>query len=469
MKSLSLLVIDDEPAIRLVLVTSLARAGHTVEEADNAEHALDRLAKGDIDVAICDIKMPGIDGIEMLKRAQSLRINTTFIMITAFASMETVVAAMRAGAYDYITKPIRMEELQHRLEQVADLRGLQDENTTLRRIVMAESDDTFRFTSPAMKEVERLIAKVAPTTSTVLITGESGTGKGVIARMLHNQSSRANETFLPVNCGAIPENLMESEFFGHTKGAFTGADRATKGLFVQADRGTIFLDEIGELPMALQAKLLHILEDKQVRPVGSEQSRKVDVRIIAATNRNLPELVSQGRFREDFFFRLGMFHIHSPPLRERKQDMHALLQYMLDKCSKKNGMNQHLEFDPDAEELLIAYDWPGNIRQLDHFIMRACILAEGGIIGVADLPAEMTHIAPNGSANGNGNGISFGQPDSIGSLREMLRRYESEIIYRALSEAGGDRRAAAQKLGIGLSSLYRKIEEFEAAGLKGGI
>lgn len=462
MKSLSILVIDDEPAIRLVLVTALARAGHTVEEADNAEHALERLAKGDIEVAICDIKMPGVDGIEMLKRAQALRVNTTFIMITAFASMETVVAAMRAGAYDYITKPIRFEELQYRLEQIADLRGLQDENITLRKIVMAESNDTFRFSSPVMQEVERLIAKVAPTNSTVLITGESGTGKGVIARMLHNQSNRANETFLPVNCGAIPDNLMESEFFGHAKGAFTGADRATKGLFVQADRGTIFLDEIGELPPALQAKLLHVIEDMQVRPVGSEQSRRVDVRIIAATNRNLQDMVSQGIFREDFYFRLGMFHIDSPPLRERKSDMHALMRYILDKCARKHGLNQTFLIDPEAEELLTAYDWPGNIRQMEHFIMRACILADGGRIRVVDLPSEMTRILPNGNAS------ESGHSNNAGSLREILQRYEIEIINRTLSEVAGDRRSAAQRLGIGLSSLYRKIEEFEAAGLKGG-
>lgn len=461
MKSLSILIIDDEPAIRLVLVTSLARVGHTVEEADNAEHALERLAKGDIDVAICDIKMPGVDGIEMLKRAQALRINTTFIMITAFASMETVVAAMRAGAYDYITKPIRFEELQHRLEQVAALRGLQDENITLRKIVMAESDDAFHFASPAMREVDRLIAKVAPTNSTVLITGESGTGKGVIARMLHNQSNRANETFLPVNCGAIPDNLMESEFFGHTKGAFTGADRATKGLFVQADRGTIFLDEIGELPLVLQAKLLHVIEDMQVRPVGSAQSRGVDVRIIAATNRNLQDMVCQGTFREDFYFRLGMFHIDAPPLRERKSDIPALLRYMLDKCARKHGLNQAFSLDPEAEELLTAYDWPGNIRQMEHFIIRACILADGGRIRVADLPSEMTRILTKGNTS------ESGHSSNVGSLREILQRYEFEIINRTLSEVAGDRRSAAQRLGIGLSSLYRKIEEFEAAGLKG--
>ena len=321
MTSLQLLVVDDEPAIRQVVTAHLRKAGYAVDQASDGETAMERLAKGDVDIALCDIKLPGLSGIELLRQARAVNVDTAFIMMTAFASVDTAIEAIKAGAADYMIKPLNNDELLHRLTKVGDLRGLRAENRVLRRLVLGVNQDVFGFNSPAMREMEHMAAKVARTNSTVLITGESGTGKGVVARLIHQQSPRAEGPFIPVNCGAIPENLVESEFFGHTRGAFTGADKARKGLFLEADGGTIFLDEIGELPMLLQVKLLHVIEQKEVRPVGEEQTRPVDVRIITATNRDLAEMVAQGKFREDLYFRLSVFHIHVPPLRERRQDL----------------------------------------------------------------------------------------------------------------------------------------------------
>ncbi|MCM2252285.1 MAG: sigma-54 dependent transcriptional regulator, partial [Ramlibacter sp.] len=318
--ALQILVIDDEPAIRQILNASMTRAGHSVEVAGSGREALMRLGKGDIEVALCDINMPDLTGIEVVREARAAGIDTTFVMMTAFSSVETAIEAMKAGAFDYMIKPLRSEELLQRLMQIADVRGLRGENEALRKLVVGKNDDQCPTQSHSMRMLDRLVAKVAPTDSTVLITGESGTGKGVAARAIHRQSQRAKAPFIPVNCGAIPENLLESEFFGHTKGAFTGADRARKGLFLEADMGTIFLDEIGELPIELQVKLLHVLEAREVRPLGSEQVRKVNVRIIAATNRDLRDMASAGRFREDLYFRLSGFHVTVPPLRERRED-----------------------------------------------------------------------------------------------------------------------------------------------------
>jgi two-component system response regulator AtoC len=315
----------------------------------------------------------------------------------------------------------------------------------------------FEFTSPVMQATERLIARVAPTDSTVLISGESGTGKGVTARRLHELSARRDGPFVSVNCGAIPENLIESELFGHTKGAFTSADRPRKGLFVQADHGTIFLDEIGELPLAMQTKLLHVIEAKEVRPLGAEQSRRIDTRIIAATNRDLPAYVAQGRFREDLFFRLSVFQIGMPALRERRADIPGLIHHLMAQRAVPSGSNQMLTIDPEAEDLLLAFAWPGNVRQLENVLQRAAILADGGCIRVADLPPEVTRSAGGGAAAPAPGGAEL-------NLRERVRRFELALILRAIEDAGGERRLAAQRLGIGLSSLYRKLEEFQADG-----
>jgi DNA-binding NtrC family response regulator len=448
------LIIDDEPALRQILASQVARAGYTTDTAECVRDAAAKLVRGDIDVALCDIRMPDGDGVELVRSMRSAGIDTQFIMVTAFASMETAVEALRAGATDYMIKPVNSEDLIHRLGNIEALRGLKAENRALRRLVGGERG-IFRFNSPRMAEVERLIARVAVTDSTVLITGESGTGKGVTARSIHEQSPRSEAPFIPINCGAIPENLLESELFGHTKGAYSGADRARKGLFSQADRGTLFLDEIGEMPLHMQAKILHVIEDKEVRPLGGEQARRIDTRIIAATNRDLLEMVKQGRFREDLYFRLSKFVIEVPPLRDRQEDIPRLIRYVMQNIA--GAGKAPLGLDPMAEEILAEYPWPGNVRELENVINRAYILADGGRITMSDLPPDIARHSPAPDT-----GISV---RLSGSLRDQMRRIEADIIFRSLDECSGDRRQAAQNLEIGLSSLYRKLDEFSALGI----
>ncbi len=456
MPELNVLVVDDEPAVRQVLAAAIGKAGYAVESAASASEALAKLEKSPIDVVLSDVFMPVTDGIELLKQARARGHSATFIMVTAFASVDSAIDAIKAGAWDYITKPVRNEEIVHRLEQIEAMHGLREENRALRTLVMGGAQPAFQFVSPAMQAIDRLVSRVAPTDSTVLITGESGTGKGVTARRIHELSSRRDGPFVAVNCGAIPENLIESELFGHTKGAFTSADKPRRGLFMQADRGTIFLDEIGELPLALQTKLLHVLEAKEVRPLGSEQSRKVDVRIVAATNRELPAMVQQGRFREDLFFRLSVFQIGMPPLRDRRVDIPALVQHLMAQRVAPAG-GEALAIDPEAMDMLTAFNWPGNVRQLENVLHRAAILADGGCIRAGDLPPEVSRTLP---AIGGAAPVEGGEMP----LRERVRRFEVSLILRAIEECGGDRRAAAAKLGIGLSSLYRKLEEFQGDG-----
>lgn len=448
------LVIDDEAAVRQILSAAVSRAGHSVDTAANVKEASSKLVRGDVDVALCDIKMPDGNGVDLVRSFQGSGIDTHFIMVTAFASVETAVEALRAGATDYIVKPVANEELLHRLNQIGSMRNLKAENQALRQLVTGDGG-VFHFSAPSMIELDRLVSKVAVTDSTVLITGESGTGKGVTARAIHEMSPRSSFPFIPVNCGAIPENLLESEFFGHAKGAFTGADRARKGLFSQADRGTLFLDEIGELPLHMQTKLLHVIEDKEVRPLGGEQARRIDTRIVAATNRNLAEMVKDGRFREDLYFRLSVFHVHIPPLRERREDISRLIRFVLHNLG---GGKKPMELDPMAEEILVDYAWPGNVRELENVMNRAYILADGGKLTLADLPPDIARQTPAKMYVGTGLA-------SVGGLREQLRRVEADIIIRALKDCNGDRRSAAQRLEIGLSSLYRKLEEFEAMGM----
>jgi DNA-binding NtrC family response regulator len=446
-----ILVIDDEPALRQILGRVLDDAGYYVELASGVEEGIERLSRGDIDVALCDIRMPDGNGIDVLRRTRSAGIDTVFVMISAIASVESAVEALRAGAFDYMVKPVRNEELLYRLARIESMRGLREENLALRKAVSDKGTPHFHFRSPAMLDVARLVDKVAPTSSTVLIVGESGTGKGVLAQTIHQKSQRSEKSFIAVNCSAIPEHLLESEFFGHTKGAFTGADKPRRGLFLAADGGTLFLDEVGELPLPMQTKLLHAIEDKHVRAVGSEQARNVDVRIIAATNRDLAAMVAQGTFRGDLFFRLSMFQIAIPPLRENKADIGALVQFLMQKGRGESGARA-MDLDPEAEAYLLAYSWPGNVRELDNVINRARIVAENDSISVADLPAALVGAVDPKVAK---------PPDlaAEGSLREQLQRIETEIITRAVGAAQGDRRLVAQRLGISLSSLYRKLGE----------
>jgi two-component system response regulator AtoC len=448
MPSQHILVIDDEMAQRQVLAALLRKEGYFVDLAAGAVEARAKLAHGDVDVALCDIKMPDGNGIDLLRQNREHGIDTVFVMITAMASVETAVEALRAGAYDYIVKPVRKEQLLHRLAQIEAMRGLREENKVLRLVVKEKSTPVYRFTSPRMLEVERLVAKVAPTNSTVLIVGESGTGKGVLARMIHENSTRSGGPFVQINCSAIPEQLMESEFFGHTKGAFTGADKSRKGMFLEADKGVLFLDEIGDLPMSMQTKLLHAIEDKEVRAVGSEQVRQVDTRIIAATNRDLADMIKRGLFREDLFFRLSVFQISIPSLRERQADIRGLVRFLLQ--NGPDGANgRQMDIEPEAEACLLAYAWPGNVRELDNVINRARIMAEGNCIAVGDLPETLIKATSDAVEKGA----------SEGSLREQLRKLELDIIHDTIDRAQGDLRLAAQRLRISLSSLYRKLGE----------
>lgn len=450
MRSMQVLIIDDEPAIRQILASTVSKAGHTVSTAADGESALRRLAKGDIDVALCDLRMPGVTGIEVVSQSRKAGIDTTFLIMTAFASVDTAIEAMRAGAYDYMLKPLRNEDVLNRLQQLADVIGLRSENRLLREMVRRQDDVFCPMVSPPMKEIERLVAKVAPTDSTVLITGASGTGKGVIARSIHQLSKRSEAPLVAVNCGAIPENLLESEFFGHTKGAFTGAHKAKHGLFVEADQGTLFLDEIGELPTNLQVKLLHAIEDQVVRAVGSEQIRKISVRIISATNQDLRKMVADGKFREDLYFRLNVFNIALPPLAERPEDVNQMIDFLIVSEARKLGLVDEIDISPEARNMLCQYDWPGNVRELQNAVARALILAEDNLISCKDLPR---HVQDQESAPAD-------QDQRIAqSLKDQLREYEVAVIQRTIEDFGGNRKKAASKLGIGVSSLYRKIED----------
>lgn len=456
---MQVLIIDDEPALRDILAFVVTEAGHDVDQAASCAEARSKLARRNVDVALCDIQLPDGSGIDLVRETKAAGIATAFIVVTAFGSMETAIDALRAGADDFMSKPILNEELVHRIAQLERIGELQKENQDLRKSASG-AGRLYRFTSPAMLAVERMVARVAPTTSTVLISGESGTGKGIVARMLHDQSARWKAPFVAVNCSAIPEQLMEDEFFGHTKGAFTSATSSRKGLLLQAERGTLFLDEIAELPLHMQGKLLNVIEDKEVRPVGSEESRKVDTRIIAATNRNLQESVARGEFREDLFFRLSTFDILIPPLRERQQDIRGYLDFLLQSGPKGSSEVGPAKIDPLAEEALINFSWPGNARQLQNVITRAKILANGDTITLGDLPSEViAGGAPQAAISSAAIAGSTSAGVAEGSLRERVRKYETDLIVRTLEEVSGDRKVAAERLGIAISSLYRKLSD----------
>ncbi len=453
MVSPQIIVVDDELAIRQVLSSNLEKEGYSVENYGDAESASERLSKGDVDIAVCDIRMPGMSGIELMDKTLKSGIDTSFLLMTAHASIDTAIEAMRLGAFDYMIKPVHTEEVLHQIKQICDLRGLRTENKLLRSLVLGVSEDECGLNSEPINEIHRMVEKVASTESTVLITGESGTGKGVIARRIHKLSTRFNAPFIPVNCGSIAENLMESEFFGHVKGAFTGADRAKKGLFLEANKGTIFLDEIGELPLNLQVKLLHVLESKEVRAVGSEKVRKIDVRIITATNRNLDEMVACGKFREDLYFRLNVFHVHIPPLRERQTDILKLAHFFMRRDADRFAHGRQLRIEADAENALLGYKWPGNVREVENVIARTLILAEGDSITIEELPPYISNILEGYEAE---NAMKAGL-----SLKKQVKIFERNLIMRTINEMEGDRSAAARKLGIGTSTLYRKLDEFE--------
>lgn len=446
--SSAILVVDDEAANRETLCDLLAEEGYETASADSADAALELLETNEFDLIVTDLRMPGRDGVELLREARKLCPQTLVVLMTAYASVETAVEALRQGAHDYIIKPLAFDEVLTKIGRLLERRDLALEIQYLRREV--ESRYGFENVvgeSKVMGRIFELVHKVAPTNSTVLITGESGVGKEVIARAIHRESQRSDRIFLPINCGAIPENLLETQLFGHVRGAFTGAVTAQEGLFQRARGGTVFLDEIGDLPLGLQVKLLRALEERAVLPVGATDPIKIDIRIVAATNRDLAEASQAGEFREDLYYRLNVFGIDVPPLRERRDDVPALLEFLVKRHNDE--MNRHFKgVDNAAMKLLLQCPWKGNVRELDNVIEHAMILGEGDWITAADLPAHLQL-----------SGADARTAPVDDDLKDAMRFYERRHIENVLARLDRNKRAAAEALGISLSSLYRKIDE----------
>ena len=447
----NILIADDEDGVRESLAEVLGEEGYRVTQVADGTAALAALAKEDFDVIISDVRMPGADGLEVLQRAREQCPQSMVLLMTAHATVDTAVQALRRGAQDYLLKPVLFEDALHKIEYLLQHRQTAWENQFLRHQAERQWDfENMIGRSAAMTEVMRLVRRVAPTPSTVLITGESGVGKEVVARAIHHFSDRADAILLPVNCGAIPENLLESQLFGHVRGSFTGAVSNQEGLFQRARSGTIFLDEVGELPIGLQVKLLRAIEMKEIHPVGAATPATVDVRIIAATNRDLHGEVEAGRFREDLFYRLNVFDIYIPPLRERREDIPALVDHFV-RVHNQELKKRFKGVDSVTLKILMSLPWKGNVRELDNVIEHSMILGDGDWITLDDLPSSIRRdtVASHLPAGDN--------------LREALRAYEKAHIESALAKAGDDKKAAAKTLGIALSSLYRKIEELEIA------
>ncbi len=446
-----LLVIDDEENMRHVLSVLASSAGYLVTAAGDGREALDILAREPFDFILCDVKMPRMDGMAFLKAAEAYRAESTVIMMSAYGTIDLALEAMKAGAYDFISKPFKADEVLMALKKAEEREGLRRENLRLRNhLRQLEGESSFANMigqSKLMQGVFNLAAKVARFSTTVLITGESGTGKELVARGIHYASPRAAQPLVPVNCGGIPEALLESELFGHVKGAFTGADRNHKGLFEEAGEGTIFLDEIGELPLPLQVKLLRVLQENEIRPVGSSEIRKVAARVITATSRNLEAEVGRGAFREDLYYRLKVMPIHLPPLREHPEDIPALCQHFLARFNEKLGANIE-GITPATMAGFLRYPWPGNVRELGNAIERAMVLTDHRELEVADFPGELAGCGEKDIAE-------------IGlSLKQAKRYWEKDLITRALEKTGGNRSRAAELLEISFPSLLGKIKEY---------
>jgi two-component system response regulator PilR (NtrC family) len=442
----AILVADDEPGVRESLAEVLRDAGYDVRTAPDGPNALGALDEREFAVVLTDLRMPGADGLAVLRRAHETAPQTLVVVMTAHGSVETAVEALRNGAADYILKPVVFDELLAKVKRLLEYRHLAWETQMLRREVEGHHDfEGLVGQSRAMREILELIKKVAPTQSTVLVTGESGTGKEVVARAIHHQSQVANRIFLPVNCAAIPENLLESQLFGHVRGAFTGAVSSQEGLFSRAKSGTIFLDEIGDMPLGLQSKLLRAIEAKEILPVGSTQPVTIDVRVIAASNRDLLNMANEGRFREDLYYRLNVINIHLAPLRERREDIPGLVEFLVRRHNREMK-RAYRGVDNATLKLLMSQPWKGNVRELDNVIEHAMILGDGEWITVPDLPRALRE--------------SDGTLPPVGDeLREALRAYERIHIETVLRRTSNDKRKAAELLGLSLSSLYRKLNE----------
>ncbi len=448
------LVVDDEPGMREFLKILLEKMGYSAEAADSGEDALKRLEQGRFNLVVCDLKMPRVNGMEVLRRSKEINPEAPVIMVTAFGSAESAVEAMKLGASDYISKPFKVDEIQLVIVKALEKARLLEENIQLKR----ELKNKYGFQqliglSEPMRKIYELIRQVAPTKSNVLISGESGTGKELVAKALHYNSPRRNYAMLTVNCASIPESLLESELFGHTRGAFTGAYQTKRGVFELADHGSIFLDEISEMTPALQAKLLRVIEDRSFRKVGGEQELKVDVRIIAATNRDLEKYIAEGGFREDLYYRLNVIRIPLPPLRERKEDIPILARHFLEKYAKelKKPVKKVSE---EAEQLFLKYNWPGNVRELENVIERAVSLEQTEVILPESIPDKV-----RGREAALGLIASLTLPPTGLDLEKTLEEIERKLLKEALLQSRGVRSQAAEMLGLSFRAFrYRLIK-----------
>jgi DNA-binding NtrC family response regulator len=455
---LRILFADDEAHLRDLMQMELPRMGHEVTVCPDGTAALKALERGFFDAAILDLRMPGMTGIEVLGQIKQISPDTQVILLTGHATVETAVQALRLGAFDYLTKPCKWAELEAILNRIVERRDLANKTTALEtRLKAAEGSPLLIGDTASMQQVRRLIETIAPTDASVMILGDTGTGKELVARSLHEKSRRADRAFIPVNCGALPENLVESELFGHRKGAFTGADMHRKGLFEVANGGTLFLDEVGELDKGIQVKLLRFLESGEIRKVGENEPFRVDVRVLCATNRDLREMVANDQFREDLFFRLNTFEIFLPPVRERKADIPALAKHLLARHASRRGHTE-MAIAPETLELLTAHDWPGNVRELANVIERATILAGNGPILPEHLPTQLPSRAKaQPSAPSAIGSPHFQIPDGNPTLRDV----EMKFILAVLEKHNGNKPAASRELGISLKTLYNKINQLQ--------
>ncbi len=455
---LRILFADDEAHLRDLMQIELPRLGHEVTVCPDGTTALRALERGMYDAALLDLRMPGLSGIDVLGQIRQNSPDTQVIILTGYASVDTAVQALRLGAFDYLTKPCKWAELEVLLNRLAERRDLANKTTALEtRLKAAEGVALLIGDTPAMQQVRRLIETIAPTDATVMILGETGTGKELVARSLHEKSKRAERAFIPVNCGALPENLVESELFGHRKGAFTGADTNRKGLFEVANGGTLFLDEVGELDKSVQVKLLRFLESGEIRRVGENEPFRVDVRVLCATNRDLRDMVANELFREDLFFRLNTFEIYLPPLRERRHDISALAKHLLTRLASRRGLTESV-MSTESIDMLMAHEWPGNIRELANVIERATILAGNGPIQPEHLPTQLP--SRNKAHANNPSPIAsphFQIPDGNPTLRDIEMKY----IQTILEKHNGNKPAASRELGISLKTLYNKINQLQ--------
>ncbi len=439
------LIVDDEELIRDTLAEYLTQEGLHVSVAASAEEALEVAAQQPFAIALCDVQLPGMDGLELLDRLGQLSPETSVLLITAYATVENAVEAFQRGAHDYLMKPILLDEVLGKIRRLLAMRRLALENQWLRReLNRALPPPQIVGSSAGLAQVLDMVRKVGPTRSTVLIVGESGTGKELVARAIHDEMAGSLVSrFIAVNCAAIPHELLENQLFGHRKGAFTGADRDQPGVFVHAGAGTVFLDEIAEMPLATQAKLLRAIEQKEILPVGAHEPVRVEARILAASNKDLFREVEGGRFREDLYYRLNVVCIRVPPLRERREDIPALVEHLLARHAQSLGKRIR-GVTHEAMQLLLACRWRGNVRELDNALQRAVILGEGPLVTPADLPPDLAPVE--------------GDPALVDNLADAVSRFEKQHIERIL-RATKDKKEAASRLGMGLSSLYRRIAE----------